>query len=155
MNIGLISDTHGMVRPEVFELFNGMELILHAGDIGDGGVIEELKVIAPVHAVGGNNDVPGHWEERLELTFGNRLFYLTHIIGSATKLEPGIKDWIAQKKPDFMIYGHTHKAAVDLVDGITFINPGSAGKRRFHSEPTLATMTLNGSQSPDINIHQI
>jgi putative phosphoesterase len=155
MRIGVISDTHGLVRPEVFDLLHGVELILHAGDIGEGGVIEELNVIAPVHAVGGNNDPPGRWKERLELNLGGRLFYLTHILGSALKWEPGVRDWIARKKPDFFIYGHTHRAAVDVVDGITFINPGSAGRKRFHLEPTLATMTLNGNRTPDITIHHL
>lgn len=155
MKIGLIADTHGLVRARVFELFRGVECILLAGDIGDPMVVEDLKIIAPVHAVAGNVDMPCRLPERLEIELQGRLFYLVHKIGSPADPLPEIKNWISSKKPNFVIYGHTHDTAVDGVDGVTFVNPGIAGQRRSYNVPSVGIIELNGESSPKIQIYPL
>lgn len=155
MKIGLIADTHGTVRARVFDLFQGVDRILLAGDIGDPIVVEDLKIIAPVHAVAGNVDMPCRLSDRLKIDLDGRLFYLAHKIGSPADPLPEIKNWISSKKPDFVIYGHTHDTAVDGVDGVTFVNPGIAGQRRAHNSPSVGIIELNGESSPKIQIYPL
>ena len=98
-------------------------------------MVEDLEIIAPVHAVAGNVDMPCRLPERLEIDLQGRLFYLVHKIGSPADPLPEIKKWISSKKPDFVIYGHTHDAAVDVVDGVTFVNPVSRVKEGLITPP--------------------
>ena len=138
--VGLISDTHGLVRPEVFPALEGVELILHAGDVGD-GVLDELTVIAPVHAVRGNTD-PGGFpglEEALDLELGGVSIHVSHghEVGSPTPAR-----LLAVYPADVIVYGHTHKQLVVNADGRWVINPGAAGAQRFKLKPSVARMTI-------------
>jgi len=141
MEIGVISDTHGLLRPEVLQLFKGVEQILHAGDIGTPEVIDRLRRIAPVRAIRGNNDT-APWAERFPETD------LVHIRGVAIYLIHDLKE-MRSKPPsqpvDVVISGHSHRPLIDLRDGVLFLNPGSAGPRRFKLPISIARLTVEGS----------
>ena len=143
MRIGLISDTHGLLRPAVFDHFADVALILHAGDVGPASIITELETIAPVHAVVGNTD---GWELRHQLpevatlSIEARTFVVTHghLLGSPTP------DNLSAAFPnaDIIVYGHTHRPLIDDTRGRLVINPGAAGPARFHLKPSIAILTL-------------
>jgi uncharacterized protein len=143
--VGLISDTHGLVRPEVFDALAGVELILHAGDVGE-GVLEELTAIAPVEAVTGNTDLPGdpRLRERIDRTIGNLRVHVSHghEIGS-----PTAERLAAKYDADVIVYGHTHRQSVVQVDGRWVVNPGAAGPRRFKLQPSVARLTIDGREA--------
>ena len=125
--IGLISDTHGLIRPEALEALNGVELIIHAGDIGKPEVIAALKAIAPVLAIKGNNDI-GNWARPLPDTklvkSGDTQLYVIHNVKDLD-CDPVARGYQA------VVSGHSHKPSVATRDGVLFVNPGSAGPRRF------------------------
>jgi uncharacterized protein len=125
--IGLISDTHGLMRPEALDALRGADLIIHAGDVGKPEVLDALKPIAPLHAIKGNND-RGVWAKKLPdamfLTVGGVKLYLIHDVHELS-FEPS-KDRVAA-----VISGHSHKPSIVERDGVLFVNPGSAGPRRF------------------------
>ena len=125
--IGLISDTHGLIRPEALEALNGVELIIHAGDIGKPEVIAALKAIAPVLAIKGNNDI-GNWARPLPDTklvkSGGTQLYVIHNVNDLD-CDPVARGYRA------VVSGHSHKPSVATRDGVLFVNPGSAGPRRF------------------------
>lgn len=133
--IGVISDTHGMLRDEVAEALQGCELILHGGDVNEQRILDELGGIAPVCAVRGNNDK--EWAEHLPQTLalnvcGLRVF-MVHNKRDIPKELP---------KTDLIVYGHSHKYEEKTVGGIQYLNPGSCGPRRFHQEITLALLFI-------------
>ncbi len=140
--IGLISDTHGLLRPEVFPALEGVELILHAGDVGD-GVLEELETIAPVHAVYGNTDRPGdpRLTGALEEAFDDVRVHVSHghELGNPTP-----EKLLAAYDADVLVYGHTHRPLLVKADGRWVVNPGAAGQRRFDIEPSVARMRISG-----------
>jgi putative phosphoesterase len=138
MRIGIISDTHGLLRPEAVERLAGVDHILHAGDIGSADVIEGLGRIAPVTAIRGNVD-RGDWAQAYPatewVTLAGRSFYLLHDL-KALDLDPvaaGI---------DVVVSGHSHQPKVETLDGVLYLNPGSAGPRRFSLPIALATLDL-------------
>ena len=142
--IGLISDTHGQLRPEILHHFEKVDLILHAGDIGDPDILIELETIAPVHAVIGNTDgLP--LAERIpalqQLTLKGHRVVVTHghELGSPTP------ELLAAAHPqaDIIVYGHTHKPYVGRVNGTLVVNPGAAGPARFRLKPSIATLEWN------------
>jgi uncharacterized protein len=150
MLIGLISDTHSVVRPEVFDALHGVELILHAGDVGGRSVLDELNAIAPVRAVFGNTDVPGdpHLEASIDLTIDRLTVHVSHghELGSPTPAR-----LLDRYNADVIVYGHTHKALVERVRSHLVINPGAAGPRRFNLQPSVARLTIASSQA-DVEI---
>ena len=133
MKIGLISDTHGLLRPEALDALAGVEAIIHAGDIGTAGIIEELRRVAPVHAVRGNND-RGPWARklplRLDLRLGGSRILVLHDINEVS-LDP------QEDRIDVVVSGHSHKPGVVQRDGLLLVNPGSAGPRRFKLPVTI------------------
>ena len=139
MLIGVISDTHGLLRPEALTALAGVEHILHAGDVGDPGILDTLEKIAPVTAIRGNVD---SWGDCADLPatdaveLGGRLFYLVH---SVTDLD--INPVVAEVAA--VVSGHSHKPSVHSRDGVMFLNPGSAGPRRFNLPVTVALVTLS------------
>ena len=138
--IGLISDTHGLVRPEVFGALEGVELILHAGDVGE-GVLDELAVIAPIHAVYGNTDPvddPG-LAQSIERTIGGVRIHVSHghELGSPTP-----ERLLAKYDADVIVYGHTHQQKVVEANGRLVVNPGAAGQRRFKLRPSVGVLTI-------------
>lgn len=127
MTIGLISDTHGLLRPEAMKKLQGVDLIVHGGDVGKGEILERLEEIAPVHAVRGNIDRegrPGNLPIDLRLEVGGIKLYVIHII-KEMKIDP------AAEGMDLVVFGHSHKPTQFEKDGVIYVNPGSAGRRRF------------------------
>jgi len=147
MAIGVISDTHGLLRVEAKEALRGSELILHAGDLGSAEVLRGLKSIAPVVAVRGNVDVEA-WAQRLRATevadFNKQFFYILHRIADLD-LKPKAVGLAA------VIYGHSHQPMIEWRDGVLFFNPGSAGPRRFSTPVTVGKIEIvNGELRPEI-----
>ena len=141
MRIGLISDTHGMVRPGVHMALAGVAEILHAGDVGGEDVLAELRTIAPVRAVYGNTDTVGDpsLRQALDLVIGGLRVHVSHghELGSPTPAR-----LVAAYDADVIVYGHTHRQLVSRVDDRLVVNPGAAGARRFNLEPSVAILTI-------------
>jgi putative phosphoesterase len=133
MRIGIISDTHGKLHPKVFEVFSGVDHILHAGDIGDEAVLIELRAMAPVTAVAGNIDGfrCGDAGEEARVELGGLRLFLTHILDRPQRLRPEVKKALAENPADVVVFGHSHLPHNEKRDGVWFFNPASAGPRRF------------------------
>jgi|SRR5581483_7859336 len=140
MRIGVVSDTHNYFDPQLPKLLQGVQHILHAGDIGLPRILLELEQIAPVTAVSGNTDEAGfHYRETECVELGGQKFLLHHIVTPHHVSEP-IQSRIAREKPNVVVFGHTHKPFAEYVGTILFFNPGYAGKTRFGMERTLAIL---------------
>lgn len=148
--IGLISDTHGLVRPECFAALEGVDLIFHAGDVGGREVLRILSTIAPVQAVFGNTDPPGDPDlvaQFEELVGGVRVHVSHgHELGSPTPAR-----LLQRYEAEVVVYGHTHKPLIEWSDGRLVVNPGAAGPRRFHVQPSVARLTIAGGR-PKVEI---
>ena len=149
MKIGVVSDTHGLLHRRVFDHLDGVEMILHAGDIGGEEILTELESIAPVLAVSGNTDghpLAGRCREREIVEFGRRRFYLTHRVVEGGRYLPAVMAQIRQAAPQVVIYGHTHQAHAEYREGILFFNPGPAGERRQGTTLSLGLLELTGKE---------
>jgi putative phosphoesterase len=145
--VGLISDTHGLVRPEIADTFAGVRMILHAGDVGGRAVLEALSAIAPVEAVYGNVDDPSDPSLRRNrvVTIGGVTIHVSHghELGSPT---PALV--LARYRADVVVFGHTHRAVVERDAARRLaINPGAAGPRRFDLQPSVARLTIAGGSA--------
>lgn len=140
-SIGVISDTHNLLRSEAIENLRGLELIIHAGDIGDQNILAELEKIAPVIAVRGNVD-SAEWCQSLPHTStiaaGEIEIFVIH---NLRELEMGE----LSKKTKVVISGHSHKPLIERKDGVLYLNPGSAGRRRFKLPISLAKLKIDGA----------
>jgi len=140
--LGIISDTHGLLRPEAVTALQGVDRILHAGDIGSHAVLEALLKIAPVTAIRGNVDRE-HWCQQLPKTavveIGRTLLYVIHNL-EGLDIDPRAAGISA------VIYGHSHCAAQDMRNGVLYFNPGSAGPRRFHLPVTVGYLEIRHNQ---------
>lgn len=141
MLIGVISDTHGLLRPEALSALAGAEHILHAGDVGDIRILDRLRQIAPVTAIRGNVDLHGECSllpptEAVELD--GRLFYLVHSVHDLDidPLAAGV---------DIVISGHSHKPGIEQKRGVMYLNPGSAGPRRFNLPVSVALVAVTAA----------
>ncbi len=148
MKIGVISDTHGLLRPEVPPLLAGVESILHLGDVGDATILENLGQIAPVTAVRGNIDCDGqcaHLPETEVLLIEGGYLYLLHDVGTL-HLDPSAAKFAA------VLYGHSHKAEIRRHKGVLYFNPGSCGPRRFNLKVTMGYLHIgsDGAIEPEI-----
>jgi putative phosphoesterase len=145
MLLGLVSDTHGLVRPELHTALAGVEMILHAGDVGGDDVLDELGLIAPVLAVYGNTDMPGdpRLAASIDQTFDDVSVHVSHghEVGSPTP-----EKLLARYPAQVIVYGHTHRQLVSHADGRLVVNPGAAGARRFNLEPSVALLRLDGDR---------
>jgi len=143
--VGLISDTHGLLRPDVFTALEGVELILHAGDVGGDDILDELQPIAPTFAVYGNTDPPGNprLSSAIERTIGGVTVHVSHghELGS-----PAPAKLLSTYAADVLVYGHTHRQLVVQADGRWVVNPGAAGARRFNLLPSVARLTISGRE---------
>jgi hypothetical protein len=141
--IGLISDTHGLLRPDVHEALAGVELILHAGDVGGEAILSELALIAPVRAVVGNTDPLGvPWlEDRIVIEIGGVRIHVSHghEVGRPTPAR-----LLEHYGEDVIVYGHTHRQLITRAGDRLVVNPGAAGPRRFDLEPSVARLTIAG-----------
>jgi len=140
--VGVISDTHGLLRPEAVQALGGSQLIIHAGDVGDPLILDRLREIAPVFAVRGNVD-KGKWAEELPVTcvveVAGKNLYVLHD-EKQLDLNPRVAGFSA------VISGHSHKPLVDEKNGVLFLNPGSAGPRRFQLPVILARVHIRSEQ---------
>ena len=147
MKVGLISDTHGLMRAEALQALAGSDFIIHAGDIGDQAVIERLAEIAPVTAVRGNNDTDA-WAAQIPETNvldakGIRFFVLHSV--KDLDVDPAEAGFQA------VVSGHSHRPEIHVREGVLFINPGSAGPRRFRLPISVATIVCrNGQIAPQL-----
>ncbi len=150
MRIGIISDTHGLLRPEAVARLAGVHHIIHAGDIGHPEVIAGLRKIAPTTAIRGNVDT-GEWASAYPTTarvaLGGRSIFVLHNRNELA-LEP------AAAGIDVVVSGHSHRAKIETVDGVLYLNPGSAGPRRFSLPIALATLEL-GRRAMRAQVHEI
>ena len=140
--IGLISDTHGLLRPEAVEFLKGCELIIHCGDICDPEVLQKLSAIAPVRAVRGNND-QGAWAEALPesaiIGIGDIHAYVIHDIAQID-IDP------AASAVAVVLSGHSHRPGIEHRNGIAYVNPGSAGPRRFKLPICIGELMVEGGR---------
>jgi len=137
--IGLISDTHGFLDPAVAFHFAGVEHIMHAGDIGPPRLIMELEALAPVTAVSGNTDHGLPCRDTEVVAVADRIFLLHHIV-NPRRLDDRLQQRISQAAAEVVVFGHTHEPFCESVNGVLFVNPGSAGKPRFGRPRTLAVL---------------
>ena len=140
MRIGVISDTHGLLRPEAVAALAGVDHILHAGDVGDAAILDELRRIAPLTAIRGNVDTHGVCAELPAVDFielAGKVFYLVH---SEHWLD--INPVVAGVA--VVVSGHSHKPEIEMRDGVMYLNPGSAGARRFELPVTIAIVEVAG-----------
>lgn len=142
LRVGLISDTHGLLRPEATAFLRGSDLIVHAGDICDRSVLDALRAIAPTVAVRGNND-HGAWAERLReselIQVGDAFLYAIHDL-AAIDIAPraaGVQ---------VVVSGHSHQPSIRRDDGVLYVNPGSAGPRRFKLPISVGELTIDGAE---------
>lgn len=135
MKLAILSDTHGLLRPEVLEYLKDVDAILHGGDINKPGIIDELRQYAPLYIVRGNNDK--EWAEAiphdLTVTLGGVTFYMVHNKKEVPADLSGV---------DTVVFGHSHKYLQKEKDGILWLNPGSCGPRRFHQEITMMMVEI-------------
>jgi uncharacterized protein len=142
IRLGLISDTHGLLRPAVHSAFAGVDLILHAGDVCGDEILHELRTIAPVHAVAGNCDPIG--DPNLPLSFEHAFETLRLHMSHGHELGRPRPDQLLKAYPDadIIIYGHTHRQLIFDLSGRMVVNPGAAGARRFDLAPSVAIMKI-------------
>jgi putative phosphoesterase len=145
--VGVISDTHGLLRPQALDALRGSDLIIHAGDVGRPELLAPLRALAPLHVVRGNVDY-GDWAAALPTTArvdaAGRVFHVLHNIAELD-LDPAAAGLAA------VVYGHSHKPSIETRDGVLWLNPGSAGPRRFSLPITLARVRVaGGGLSPEI-----
>jgi putative phosphoesterase len=139
--IGLISDTHGLMRPEALVALKGVDAIIHAGDIGKPEVVGELRAIAPLVAIKGNNDTAawaGSLPQTKSVTFGSTRVFVIHDV-KELQFDPAARGYRV------VVSGHSHKPSVSERAGVLFVNPGSAGPRRFKLPVAVAMLTISGS----------
>ena len=144
--IGLISDTHGLVRPEVHGALAAVEMILHAGDVGGEEVLDELSTIAPVHAVFGNVDPPGdrRLHEALDISVGGITIHVSH--GHELGV-PKPEKLLMAYNAQVIVFGHTHEPLVVKADGRLVVNPGAAGPARFDIKPSVAILEIKSGSA--------
>jgi len=142
LRIGLISDTHGLLRPEAFDALRGSDFIVHGGDIGEGGILEKLATIAPVTAVRGNND-RAPWAARIAehetVRFGEITLHALHDLAEL-HIDPRAAG------VDIVVTGHSHIPKIERRGGVLFVNPGSAGPVRFRLPVSVGLLQVSGRE---------
>ncbi len=147
MRVGLVSDTHGLVDPLLFEALEGCALVLHAGDVVGEDVLVELGAIAPVTAVRGNCDAGtslGRLPELARVPLGALTALVVHDAGRPEHRPKPLAAALAKARPDLVVSGHSHRPAAAVVGGTLFVNPGSAGPRRFTLPRCAAVLEVSG-----------
>ena len=148
MKLGVVSDTHGLLRPEVLPALAGVDHILHLGDVGNQAVLKTLAQIAPVHAVRGNTDSSGPCSRLPEtdvLLFEGHMLYLLHDLATL-HLDPTVAKFAA------VLYGHSHRPHIAHRKGVLYFTPGSCGPRRFELPVTIGILTVIKDAAPEAKI---
>lgn len=146
MKVGIIADTHGFCHSRVFHVFEGVDMIIHAGDIGDETVITDLEAVAPVKAVVGNMDGPpltDKYPAVAEVTVEGRLIIVTHQAGPPERLSDELKALVEERKPAALVFGHTHLPLARHQGGVLYLNPGYAGRQRFGWKRSVAVLHVS------------
>ncbi len=150
VRIGVIGDTHGLLRPRVFELFEGVALILHAGDVGSPHILTELETIAPVTAVWGNVD---GWDVRdlVAETASGEIAGLRWAMAHGHQVQPAYER-LVERFPGarLVVHGHTHEASLTRVESVFLLNPGAAGPKRFGKPVTVAVVRVGADGTPSV-----
>jgi len=158
MRIGVISDTHGFLDGRVYNLFNDVQYILHAGDVGDDRILDELEMIAPTHAVSGNVD--GSPTKRRPLKWSGEIAGVEicmthgHLLDSSDYNRSAL-EFFKGESPHLIIHGHSHKGKNDKLDGIVFLNPGAACKPRFRDVASVAIVEVEPSGRFFVQFHEL
>jgi len=150
LTIGVVSDTHGFFDPQIPALFAGVDRILHAGDIGSLQVYGQLQELAPVTAISGNIDegcLPPDFPSRQTIELGGIRIFMIHILGQPSRLKPTIKAQLASLQPDVVIFGHSHQPLVQRLGTTLFLNPGSAGPKRFSLPRCLGILLIENREA--------
>lgn len=156
--IGILSDTHGYFHPALVDDFDGVDLILHAGDVGDLGILDGLGAVAPVKAVWGNIDGPDirrrlSEHERFEVEGVD--VWMTHIAGRPGRWQRGMGDRLAADPPDVLVCGHSHILRVERVEalgGMLYVNPGAAGQHGFHKRKTCLRLSIQNGRATEMDV---
>jgi putative phosphoesterase len=151
MKVGVVSDTHGLLRPEVLPALAGVERILHLGDVGDPAILKSLEKLAPVTAIRGNVDRDGPCSRLPEtdvLLLEGHYIYMLHDV-QTIHLDPAAAKFAA------VLYGHSHKPHIANRKGVLYFNPGSCGPRRFELPVTVGLLTLEKDLNPSAEIVQL
>jgi len=156
--IGILSDTHSYFHPALVEDLDGVDLILHAGDVGDYGILDGLETVAPVRAVWGNIDDYGirrRLEEHERFTVEGLDVWMTHVAGRPGKWQRGMGERLADDPPDIFVCGHSHILRVERVDALgnmLFVNPGAAGRHGFHERKTCLRLTIEDGAATQMDV---
>lgn len=157
--IGLLSDTHSYLDPQIFTHFDGCDEIWHAGDVGDLAVMDQLKAFRPLRIVCGNidreaSDLPGHQRFKLE----ELDIWMTHIGGTPPKYSPAVRSTLQLDPPDIFVCGHSHILKVvrdPVLRNLLFINPGATGKTGFHTMRTAVRFSLDAGRIMDMQVLEL
>ena len=158
MKIGILSDTHGYFHPALPEYLSEVDLILHAGDIGDAALLDRLETLAPVRAVWGNIDGPTvrrRTPEHQRFETGGLSFWMTHIAGRPGRWQHGMGQALRRDPPDVFVCGHSHILRIERVaalGGMLFINPGAAGRQGFHRVKTCVRIALEDGSAKQAEV---
>jgi putative phosphoesterase len=145
MKIGIISDTHGFLDPKIRGLFAGVSHILHGGDIGPSAIIAGLEAIAPVTAVSGNTDSSPIFRPTEAVELAGRKFLVHHIV-NPWALKEDLQLRIAREQPDVVVFGHTHRAFCETINGALYLNPGYAGQPKTGTDRSVAILHCDGRE---------
>jgi putative phosphoesterase len=159
MLIGVVSDTHGYFHPELADVLAGVDLILHAGDVGDAAILDGLKAVAPVRAVFGNvdgHDVRSRRPEEERFEAGGLDVWMTHIAGRPGRWQRGMGRRLAEEgPPDVFVCGHSHILQIERVadlGGMLFLNPGAAGRQGLHQHKTCVRLTVEDGRATSADV---
>lgn len=150
MKLGLVSDTHGLVDPKLAGLFRGCARIVHAGDVVRPEILDVLAAVAPVTAVRGNNDgAPAfaRLPETALLEAGQLRVLVVHDLGARERPRPPARPLLARERPEIVVHGHSHRPGAEVLQGTLFVNPGSAGPRRFKLPRCAAVLSIRGRRA--------
>ena len=139
MRIGIISDTHNFLDPKIPDLFQGVDHIIHAGDVGLPWVVLHLEQLAPVTVVAGNTDDGSIWRESETIVLDDRRFLVQHIV-DPSNLSPSLRRRLSQQDIDMVVFGHTHRSSDQQIGDVRFLNPGYAGKPRLGQTRSIAIL---------------
>jgi hypothetical protein len=156
--LGILSDTHGYFHPNLLDVLEGVDRILHAGDIGDLSILDALETVAPVAAVFGNVDgwdIRHRTAEHQRLTVEGLNVWMTHIAGRPGAWQQGMGQKLGDDTPDVLICGHSHILRVERVEALgnmLYVNPGAAGRQGFHQKKTCLRLTLEEGTARSVDV---